>query len=352
MNYWPHSYKKLKEKYPEMIIYGSETSSQTSSRGIYHLPLSPDFDPIKNHVSSYDVITGPPWAYAPDAEFAVQKESPFSLGEFIWTGFDYLGEPTPYGGRDNSTKGYWNDNWPSRSSYFAPVDLCGFPKDRYYLYQSQWTSDPMVHLLPHWNWEGREGELIPVFGYTNCDEAELFLNGKSLGKKVKGKDATTFLVDYYDYGRNLFESNYRLSWSVPYEPGVLKIVGYINGEIVAGKSMHSAGKPARIELIADRNNLNADGEDLSFITVRILDKNGNLCPMADNLVEFAVEGEGELIAVGNGDQATLEPFISNTRNAFSGMCLAIIRTTDAGGTIHVRAKSKSLKSAAISLIPN
>ncbi|MEX0320893.1 MAG: beta-galactosidase GalB [Puniceicoccaceae bacterium] len=352
MNYWPHSYKKLKEKYPDMIIYGSETSSQTSSRGVYHLPLSPDVDPDKNHVSSYDVITGPPWAYAPDAEFAVQEENPFSLGEFIWTGFDYLGEPTPYGGRDNSTNGYWNDDWPSRSSYFAPVDLCGFPKDRYYLYQSQWTTEPMVHVLPHWNWKGREGEKIPVFSYTNCDEVELFVNGKSYGRKVKGVDTTTFLVDYYDYGRNPFESKYRLSWEVPYKPGELKVVGYKNGKAVAKKSIRTAGKPARIELIADRDNLNADGKDLSFVTVRILDAAGNLCPMADNLVKFTVEGEGKLEAVGNGDQASLAPFTADEREAFSGMCLAIIKAGDAGGTIRLKAESKGLETAFVSIINN
>jgi len=160
VNYKPSDYPEIVTQNPNMIFYGSETSSQTSSRGVYHLPLEYKHRKETNHVSSHDETVGPPWAYPPDVEFDAQEKTPSSLGEFIWTGFDYLGEPTPYGGRDNSTNGYWNDDWPSRSSYFAPVDMCGFPKDRYYLYQSQWTTEPMVHVLPHWNWEGKEG--IPI----------------------------------------------------------------------------------------------------------------------------------------------------------------------------------------------
>ncbi|GAF02761.1 glycoside hydrolase family 2 TIM barrel-domain containing protein [Saccharicrinis fermentans] len=215
MNYWPLNYQEILDMNPNYMVYGSETSSQTSSRGVYHLPIEAMPKIETNQVSSYDAIVGPPWAYPPDVEFEQQEKVERSLGEFMWTGFDYLGEPTPYGGRDNSTHGYWNDNWPSHSSYFAPVDLCGFPKDRYYLYQSQWTSKPMVHVLPHWNWQEKEGDTIPVFAYTNCDEVELFVNEKSMGRKVKGVDLTPIPAEFHFFEKGTYMSKYRLSWKVP-----------------------------------------------------------------------------------------------------------------------------------------
>ena len=156
----------------------------------------------------------------------------------MWTGFDYLGEPTPYGGRDNNTNGYWNTDWPARSSYFGAVDLCGFPKDRYYLYQSQWTKTPMVHVLPHWNWEGSGHDTIPVYVYTNCEEAELFVNGESCGKKVKGRDLSKLIVKFFQYDKPYFMSKYRLSWEVPFSPGSLKVVGYIDGKKAAEKEIN------------------------------------------------------------------------------------------------------------------
>lgn len=347
MNYWSDKYAEIKENNPGIILYGSETSSQTSSRGVYHLPI--EFLPKKetNHVSSYDVIVGPPWAYAPDVEFDDQEKNPNSLGEFIWTGFDYLGEPTPYGGRDNSTNGYWNDDWPSRSSYFAPVDLCGFPKDRYYLYQSQWTTEPMVHVLPHWNWEGKEGDIIPVVSYTNCEEVELFVNGKSFGKKIKGKDFTMIPSEYHGFKKGMYKSKYRLSWNVPYAPGAIKVVGYKQGKIVAEKEIKTAGKPSKIQLIADRNEIQADGSDLSFITVRVEDADGNLCPLADNLIDFKVSGVGSLAAVGNGDQTSLDSFQEPNRKAFSGLAMVIVKSTEGEGAIQITAKSKELKSSTI-----
>ncbi|MEM9983710.1 MAG: glycoside hydrolase family 2 TIM barrel-domain containing protein [Bacteroidota bacterium] len=305
MNYKPTKYGEVREKYPNIPLFGSETSSCTSSRGIYHLPI----EKYKHHpslqVTSYDLI-GPPWAYPPDIEFHFLAQNPHSMGEFIWTGFDYLGEPTPFGGRDNSTNGYWNDDWPARSSYFGAVDLCGFPKDRFFLYQSQWTQEPMIHLLPHWNWEGMEGETIPVYCYTNCEEAELFVNGKSMGRRVKGKDKTKILIDFLRYEPKTFDSPYRLSWEVPYEAGSIKVVGYQDGKAILEKEIQTAGKPAQIALSVDREQLDADGRDLAYVTVRILDKAGNLCPMADNQVNFEVEGAGELIAVDNGNAATTE----------------------------------------------
>lgn len=349
MNYWPTTYGRIVEENPEMIVYGSETSSQTSSRGVYHLPIEFREKHDTNHVSSYDVTVGPPWAYAPDIEFDAQEQSPNSLGEFIWTGFDYLGEPTPYGGRDNSTNGYWNDDWPSRSSYFAPVDLCGFPKDRYYLYQSQWTTEPMVHVLPHWNWEGQEGKTIPVYSYTNCDEVELFVNGTSFGKKVKGKDFTEIPSEYHEFEKGMYKTKYRLSWNVPYQPGVIKVVAYKNGKEAATKEIKTAGKPAKIKLEADRSEITASGSDLSFITVSVLDENGNLCPNADNLIHFEIEGAGTLAAVGNGDQTSLASFRVPERKAFSGKCLLIVKSEETAGSIEIKATCNGLASDAISI---
>ncbi len=349
MNYWPETYSGILEENPDMIIYGSETSSMTSSRGVYHLPIEYIQKHETNHVTSYDAIVGPAWAYLPDAEFDAQAKAPKSLGEFIWTGFDYLGEPTPYGGRDNSTNGYWNADWPSHASYFAPVDLCGFPKDRYYLYQSQWTKKPMVHVLPHWNWKDMEGKKIPVFAYTNADEVELFVNGKSYGKKVKGKDITEIPAQYHGFEKGMYKSKYRLSWNIPYQKGTLKVVAYKNGEEVAQDEVKTAGKPATVKLLADRAEIDANGTDLSFITVQIEDKDGNPCPLANNSITFNIEGQGALAAVGNGDQTSLNSFQSNTINAFNGMCLLVVISTEDAGTITVSANSTDLKSEAIKI---
>ncbi|NIJ45489.1 beta-galactosidase [Wenyingzhuangia heitensis] len=344
MNYWPEEYSNILRDHPDMIVYGSETSSMTSSRGVYHLPIDYDEKHETNHVSSYDVIVGPPWAYAPDIEFDALEKEPRALGEFIWTGFDYLGEPTPYGGRDNSTNGYWNDDWPSRSAYFAPVDLCGFPKDRYYLYQSQWTTEPMVHVLPHWNWEGQEGKNIPVIAYTNCEEVELFVNGKSYGKKIKGKDLTEIPSEYHGFKKGMYKSKYRLSWNVPYQPGSLKVVAYKNGKAITSKEIKTAGTPTNIKLVTDRENINANGVDLAYVTVRVEDKDGNLCPNADTLITFNVDGEGSLAAVGNGDQTSMASFQATNRKAFNGLCLAILKSSKKEGKITISATANGLKS--------
>ncbi len=348
-NYKPTKYSEVKEQHPDWIVYGSETSSCTSSRGVYHLPIEKYNKYTDNQVTSYDLI-GPVWAYPPDIEFHYLKECPEVLGEFIWTGFDYLGEPTPYGGNDNSTNGYWNDDWPSRSSYFGAVDLCGLPKDRFYLYQSQWTTKPMVHLLPHWNWEGMEGDKIPVYCYTNCEEVELFLNGKSLGKKVKGVDKTPIIVDFVRYeGSKPFMSPYRLSWEVPYKAGELKAVAYKNGCAIKEKIIRTAGEPAKIELKPDRCRINANGQDMSFVTVKILDKDGNLCPNATNLVNFDVQGAGKLVAVGNGNPASTEPFNVNYRKAFSGMAMIYVKSAKELGEIKIKASSEGLETTEIAI---
>ncbi len=348
MNYKPAVYDEVRRNYPQLPIIGTETSSCVSSRGEYHFPVVKYIKHDSKQVTSYDMI-GPVWAYPPEVEFYFQKQNPFVMGEFIWTGFDYLGEPTPYGGNDNHTDGQWNSDWPSRSSYFGAVDLCGFPKDRFYLYQSQWTTKPMIHLLPHWNWKGMEGQTIPVYCYTNCDEAELFLNGKSLGRRIKGKDLTSLDIDFRFYKPKKFESEYRLSWYVPYQAGTLKVVGYKNGKAINEKVITTAGKPAKIEITADRSEITADGQDLSYVTVRILDKDGNFCPMADNLVDFEVKGEGSIAGVDNGDATSLDSFQEPNRKAYNGMCLAILKSTEKAGAISLVAKSKGLKSTKLTV---
>ena len=350
LNYKPTQYNKILEKNSEFIVYGSETSSVVSSRGVYHLPLANYEKHESLQVSSYDIIS-PPWAYPPDFETYAQEIMPASLGEFVWTGFDYLGEPTPYNGKDNETHGKWGGDWPSRSSYFGIVDLCGFPKDRYYYYQSRWTEKPMVHILPHWNWEGSEHKEIPVYCYTNAEEAELFLNGKSLGRKIMGVDKTTIPAEFnwWKSKETTWDSPYRLNWNVSYEPGELKVIAYTNGKVVSEKRIVTAGKPHHLELSPDRIEIDADGNDLSFVTVKVVDKNGNYCPLADNLVNFEVLGPGTIAAVGNGNAATTEPFQANYRKAFNGLCMLIIKSDNAKGEIKITATSTGLKEAKTSL---
>ena len=337
-NYKPMNYRQIMDEHPKWIIVGAETSSCVSSRGVYHLPIEKYQKHESLQLTSYDIIA-PPWAMAPDPEFDAQERMPNVLGEFVWTGFDYLGEPTPFGARDGS-------DWPSRSSYFGIVDLAGFPKDRYYLYQSMWLKEPMVHLLPHWNWAGHEGQVIPVFSYTNADAVELFLNGRSLGRKARWSEPVEIPV-----GKNVsdslkFSTKYRLLWQVPFEPGELKAVAYKDAKEVASKSVRTAGAPAQLRLLPDRTAIKADGEDLSFVTIRIEDKDGNLCPLADNLVRFKVEGAGRIAAVDNGNAASIEPFQADYRKAFSGLCLLIVRSRRGQpGQIRITAASQGLRSA-------
>ncbi|MFY0687413.1 MAG: DUF4982 domain-containing protein [Cyclobacteriaceae bacterium] len=336
-NYKPLQYEKWLQEHPDFILLASETSSVTSSRGVYHYPIEKYKTHDSRQVTSYDII-GPVWAYPPDIEFDALEKNPSVIGEFIWTGQDYLGEPTPYGGRDNSTNGYWNDDWPVHSSYFAPIDLVGFTKDRFYLYQSQWTTEPMIHLLPHWNWEGMEGREIPVYSYTNCDEAELFLNGKSLGKRIKGVDKTPIKVDFNRWEGGDFMSKYRLRWDVPYEPGEIKVVGYNKGKKITEKVIRTAGKPAQIKLTPDRSEISSNGRDISYVSVEILDKDGNLCPRADDKVRFFVEGAGKIKAVGNGDPSSIIPFTADYQYAFSGKLMLIVQSSEGVvGDIAIRA---------------
>ncbi len=350
-NYKPDEYARFHQAHPTIPVFGSETASCVSSRGEYFFPVSnnklegrADFQ-----VSSYDLYA-PPWAWPPDVEFKAEAENPFVAGEFVWTGFDYLGEPTPYGSdvhhmltftdpavrarMEKELKDTGRILVPSRSSYFGIVDLAGFPKDRYYLYQSVWRPDhPMAHLLPHWNWPERVGKITPVMVYTSGDSAELFLNGKSLGLKKKGP------------------YQYRLRWDdVRYEPGVLKVVAYKDGKPWAEAEERTTGPAAKVLLQPDRSVLTDDGRDLSFVTVTIADQDGLMVPRSDNLVKFQVSGPGEIAAVGNGDATSHASFQAHERNAFNGLALVIIRTR-AGepGTITLKAESAGLAPAEVTL---
>lgn len=345
VNYMPALYDDLRARNDSWPIVSTESSSVVSSRGVYHLPV--EF--YKKHpslqVTSYDIVS-PRNGYPPDWEFLGLDKHKDVMGEFVWTGFDYLGEPTPYSGRDHATGGYWNKDWPSRSSYFGIVDLVGLKKDRFFLYKSRWKkTEPMVHILPHWNWEGHEGKSIPVMAYTNGEDVELLLNGKSLGRKTMGRDTVTLpLNNRHSPKIKKFESPYRLRWDVNYAPGTLEAVSYKDGEIHAKKTIKTAGLAQKMSLEADRDVINADGQDLSYITVKILDKNGNIVPYAENMVRFKIQGPGKIAAVGNGDPTSEEPFIANYRRAFSGQAVVIVQSEETPGTITLTATSNRLKS--------
>ena len=348
-NYKPTKYSYFKEVVPDVPIYGSETSGVASTRGVYHFPVEKYQKHESLQVTSYDIV-GPRWVYPPDVEFYFQEKNPEVLGEFIWTGVDYLGETSPYGGLDNiDNTEHWNSDYPSRSSYFGAVDLAGFPKDRFYRYQAQWTTEPMVHVMPHWNLDKEViGETIPVYAYTNCEEAELFINGKSMGRKVKGQDKANMIVNFLRYEPKSFDSPYSLRWDVEYQPGEVKIVGYNDGKAITEKTLKTAGKPAKIKLSVDRSTIDADGRDLSYVTVEIQDKEGNFCPLANNQVYFDVNGAGKIVGVGNGNPTSLESFQDSKRKVFNGLALVILNSNEGeAGTISLKAKSKGLKSASI-----
>jgi beta-galactosidase len=344
-NYSPNKYQQILKDHPKWIIYGSETASCVSSRGTYHLELRKYEKHESLQISSYDIIS-PPWAYCPDVEFDAQRRTPALLGEFVWTGFDYLGEPTPYFDKNSDN----THDWPARSSYFGMVDLAGFPKDRYFLYQSVWTRKPMVHVLPHWSWQGHEWQRIAVMVYSNAEQVELFLNGRSLGRKNTGAEPVDLPVGEKISATRSFFSKYRLLWQVPFDPGTLRAVAYTRGHEVARDEVRTAGVPARIRLIADRNTIRADGDDLAFITVRIEDSDGIPCPEADNLVHFQVAGAATLEAVDNGNAATVESFHADHRQAFNGLALLIVRSrAGQAGKIDINAVGDGLAQASIEL---
>ena len=350
VNYMPALYDELRARNANWPIVSTESSSVVSSRGVYHLPL--EF--YKKHptlqVTSYDIVS-PRNGYPPDWEFLGLDKHKDVMGEFVWTGFDYLGEPTPYSGRDHATGGYWNKDWPARSSYFGIVDLVGLKKDRFFLYQSRWKKDQaLLHVLPHWNWEGREGQPIPVMAYTNGDEVELFLNGESLGRKIMGQDTVTLpLNNRHSPEIKEFESPYRLRWDVAYTPGTLSAVSYKNGIVHAKSQIKTAGPAFKMTLNPDRSVIKADGQDLSYITVTITDKQGNIVPYAENMVRFKVKGAGKIAAVGNGDPTSEEPFVTNYRRVFSGKAVVILQSNETPGNIILSAVSDRLESSEITI---
>ena len=329
LNYRVHLYEEANKVFPQGFILGSETASTVSSRGIYKFPVVKGFDRQYPDFqsSSYD-LEYCSWSNVPDDDFVMQDDKPWVIGEFVWTGFDYLGEPTPY-----------DSSWPSRSSYFGISDLAGLPKDRYYLYRSRWNkTQPTLHLLPHWNWEGREGQTTPVFVYTSYDSAELFLNGKSLGVRKKDKSTP--------------QNRYRLMWmDVKYEPGTLRVVAFdSNAKPVADEKVTTAGKPYKIVLTPDRKEITADGKDLSFVTVSVVDKNGIPCPTATNALNFEVKGAGTFKAVCNGDATSLESFVKPTMKLFSGKLVVVVQSDKKGGTIQLNVKGKELKSEGLDIV--
>jgi beta-galactosidase len=358
-NYNHRSYEKFfnDSATKDIPFIASETSSCVSSRGEYFFPVKIG-SANKNlpgkgifHMSSYDQQY-PGWGVTPDSQFVMNDTHLKVLGEYVWTGFDYIGEPTPYNKDITNLLNYKNaaqkerlkkyldelgtQEVPSRSSYFGINDLCGFKKDRFYIYQAHWNPDvPMAHILPHWNWPARKGKITPVHVYTSGDEAELFLNGKSLGRKKKGK---------YEY---------RLRWDdVVYTPGELKVKVWKNGKEWAEDVMQTTGKAAKINLGVDRNVIVANGKDLAFVTVDVVDKKNLLVPKSNNMIKFEIDGPGEIIAVGNGNPNCHEPFIADKHSVFNGKCLVIIKSTKTPGTVKLVAKSKGLKSSVVEINVN
>ncbi|WP_158797578.1 beta-galactosidase GalB [Pedobacter sp. L105] len=327
-NYKPAWYERANTRLPQGFLMGTETASTVSSRGVYKFPV--EFFKNKmyadNQSSSYD-FEFCVWSQIPDDEFVKQDDLEYVMGEFVWTGFDYLGEPTPY-----------DEKWPSHSSYFGIIDLAGIPKDRYYLYRSRWnTTQPTLHVLPHWTFPGREGQVTPVFCYTSYPSAELFVNGKSMGRQTKDKSSSI--------------KRYRLMWKdVTYAPGNIRVVAYDeNGKAAAEETVRTAGKPDHLVLEADRKVIDADGKDLSYVTVKILDKDGNLCPDASNELSFKVTGAGEFKVVANGDAADLELFHLPHMKAFHGMLVVTVASGTKAGKINLTVNAKQIKGASLSV---
>lgn len=328
LNYRTHLYDEAYERLPQNIILGSETSSTVSSRGVYKFPVERKAGAMydDHQSSSYD-LEYCNWSNIPDIDFARAEDHEWTIGQFVWTGFDYLGEPSPYD----------TNAWPNHSSMFGIIDLASIPKDRYYLYRSVWNKEAeTLHILPHWNWEGREGEKTPVFVYTNYPSAELFINGKSYGRQTKHKNGTV-------------ENRYRLMWhDAVYQPGEVRVVAYDEqGNPVAEKTVRTAGKPHHIELVTDRSSLQADGKDLAYVTLRIVDKNGNLCPNDGRLVSFKVKGAGKYRASANGDPTCLDLFHKPEMHAFGGMLTVIVQSGEKTGEIELQATAKGIKTGTI-----
>lgn len=332
-NYHDHWFMDVPKNFPGKPFLITESVSGLMTRGYYRMPSDSMYIwPIrnKNHdrnayetanysCSSYDNCHVP-WGSQHERSMLYVKNNDFINGQFVWTGFDYIGEPTPF-------------TFPARSSYFGIVDLAGFPKDIYYMYQSEWAEKDVLHLFPHWNWT--DGQDIDMWTYyNNADEVELFINGKSQGVKSKGKD------------------DFRVWWRVKYEPGTARVISRKNGKTVLEKEIHTAGKPAQIRLIADRSTISADGYDLSFVTVEIIDEQGNLCPNADNLVNFEVQGNVFIAGVDNGNPISMERFKDNKREAFYGKCLVVLQNDGSKGNAKLTAISENLESSTLTIRSN
>lgn len=342
-NYRSFRYQEAYEKLPQQLVLGSETTSTLSSRGVYKFPVERKAMAMyeDHQASSYDVEHAS-WSNLPEDDFIQHDDLHYTMGEFIWTGFDYLGEPTPY-----------YSAWPSHSSLFGAVDLAGIPKDRFYLYRSHWNKEAeTLHIVPHWNWEGREGEVTPIFVYTNYPSAELFINGESQG--VRTKDLSVPLDGSYTAeAQKSFErqKRYRLMWmDTRYTPGTVRVVAYDeDGNAVAEKEVKTAGKPHRLVLEADRNVIQADGKDLSFITVSVVDRDGNPCPTVNDLVRFKVKGAGTYRAGANGDATSLDLFHLPQMHLFNGKLVAIVESSETPGTITLEATAKGLRKGSIAI---
>ena len=337
-NYRPFKYREAYKKLPQRLFLGSETASTVSSRGVYKFPVvrksMAKYADMQS--SSYDVEHCG-WSNLPEDDWIHQEDLSYMIGEFIWTGFDYLGEPTPY-----------YVEWPSHSSYFGAVDLAGLPKDRFYLYRSHWNKEAeTLHILPHWNWEGREGETTPIFVYTNYPSAELFINGKSQGKRYK--DLSIKLEEEEKDGNPEDlerQKRYRLMWmDTKYEAGVVKVVAYDDyGKAVAEKEIRTAGKPYTLRLTTHKETaFSPNGKDLAYITVEAVDKDGNLCPNVNDLVTFSVKGVGSYRAAANGDPTCTDVFHLPKMHLFNGKLVVIVQSGEQKGKTTLKAQSKRLK---------
>ena len=340
-NYRPFLYDSAHKVLPQGFLLGSETCSTVSSRGVYKFPVvRKSMAKYPDHQSSGYDVEHCGWSNLPEDDFIRQEDHDWSMGEFIWTGIDYLGEPTPY-----------YSDWPSHSSLFGAVDLAGLPKDRFYLYRSHWKKDAeTLHVLPHWTWPGREGEVTPIFVYTNYPEAELFINGKSQGRQRKDLSIKIEDTENEDSQKAFTrQKRYRLMWmDTKYEPGEVKVVAYDDaGKAVATQTMRTAGRAHHLELSADRTTISPDGKDISFVTVRVVDKDGNLIPDDGRLLNFKVKGAGSFRAAASGNPASLDAFHLPRHHVFSGQLVALVQSAEHAGEAVLTVSAKGLPSASI-----